>query len=150
LKRHGLHRPKNWHITATTSMEWKFVKDPEKLRKAAENFARFFFILHGAIVHVPDSSAPYNLLVSSKELGENQKIQVKSSYNKESKYGGCSFSLVRSRHNSTQTKKSSYKKEECDYFFLLDMEGSAWLIPFESVKGRTVKPNLKFANFKIV
>jgi hypothetical protein len=149
IKRLKINRQKNWHIQPVSSVNWNFQKNQEFLKKASEQFARYFFILHGAIVHVPDSSAPYDLLVSSEKIGENKKVQVKTSYN-ETKYGGYAFKLVRTRHNATKVTRKIYTELECDFFFLLDINGNAWLIPFEDLKGKTgVIPNMKYNNFKI-
>ena len=148
LKRLGFTREWSDYITSKKENFWSFEKSKEGLRRAAEQYARFYFVLHGAIVHVPDSNAPYDLLVSCKEIGEHKKIQVKTS-SSEAGYGGYHFSLIRTRSNSTSSKKTPYLKSECDYFFLMDIEGNVWLIPFEDVGARSIVPNLKYAHYRL-
>jgi hypothetical protein len=147
LKKRGLNRSKNWHLNPLDPNVWSFQKDPTALRRVGELYAQYFLALRGAIVHIPDKNAPYDLLVSSKEIGDYQRIQVKTSSHKMN--GGYVFSLIRSRSNSKGVKKREYSVDECDYFFLLDIENNAWMIPFDKIKTRKINPSIKYANFKL-
>jgi len=84
------------------------------------------------------------------DFGEGfAKIQVKSSHHRPTNTG-YHFSLVRTRNNSTKSKKSKYTKEECDYFFLYDFNGNKWLIPFEVIGDkRGVSPTIKYHGYKL-
>jgi hypothetical protein len=124
----------------------KLTPNQEKLRTAAEHYARYFFISCGYDVLTPESGAPYDLAVEFD--GKFQKIQVKSSFCKNESGNYC-FKLVRTRNNSTGHRKVSYTKDECDFFFLFDAHGNKWLIPHEEIKGTSVVPALRYPGYQI-
>ena len=125
----------------------RFNPDKTRLHRAAQDYLKFICRISGYGFLIPDEEEPFDLMV---DFGNGyKKVQVKSSYCKTS---SCSykFKIIRTRNNSTSTKKISYTKEEVDYFFLMDMEYNCWLIPFEKLNPqRTVIPNKRFPGYKI-
>lgn len=145
LKRLGLKRGKC--VECPRNLDVNDI-DPEKLRVAAEHYARYFFVLRGYPVFTPEPGAPYDLIVDFD--GEFKKIQVKSG-TQIAPSGNCSFELRRSRNNASESKKKAYRNQECDFFFLLGIEGSAWLIPFQELRstGR-VTPALRYPGYQVM
>jgi hypothetical protein len=122
-------------------------RDETQLRIAAEHFAKFFFILNGFNVLVPEVGAPYDLMVDME--GGLQKVQVKSSTARKSH--NYEFTLRRTRNNSKGFRRTLYSSKECDWFFLLDLDMNAWLIPFHLLerKGRII-PKDRFPGYKVL
>jgi len=81
--------------------------------------------------------------------GDFKKVQVKFS---SSKRNGKNFifSLVRVRSNSKGSRKIFYKKDEVDFFLLIDEDENVWFIPFcELENKKTCTPYLTFPDCKI-
>lgn len=139
---------KNQNQVSCASLNVKFTQDKEKLRFAAEHYARYLFLMSGYEILNPDyfDTKPYDFQF---ELGGVfKKVQIKTSYHK--KGNGFSFSLTKSRHNSSSTNKKLYFKGEIDYFFLHSINGRSWLVPFEQVDGKTsITPEVSLPNFEI-
>jgi hypothetical protein len=119
----------------------------KSINYASECYARYFFVSCGYNVFVPEPGAPYDLLV---EIGDKfQKIQVKSSHNTKNS-DNCAFTLIRTRNNATSSKKTRYTSDECDYFFLFDVFGNKWLIPFSELKNAgNVVPKLRYPGYQV-
>jgi hypothetical protein len=119
----------------------------ERLRFAAEHFAKFYFSMLYIGCSSPGPEASYDLVIDNKDF---LKVQVKTSiYRSDS--GSFKFTLSRTRNNSVSSRKIKYEKSECDLFFLLDAELNAWLIPFDKLKGKgAVSPSLTFPGYQVV
>ena len=118
------------------------------LRRAAEQFAAYYFTRLGFDVLTPDSAQEYDLLVDFPDEGF-KKIQVKSSSFPEPS-GNYGFALKKTRHNAVRSRVLFYTKEECDYFFLFDIRENAWLIPFHLLEGvGATVPALRFPGYKV-
>lgn len=146
LKKLGKTRPKRC-IAENSRSGVIFKKDETQLRIAAEHFARFFFILNGFSILVPEVEASYDLVVDME--GGLQKIQVKSSTARKSH--NYEFTLRRTRNNSNSIRRTLYSSKECDWFFLLNLDLNAWLIPYHLLekKGRVI-PKDKFPGYQVL
>jgi hypothetical protein len=146
LKKLGKTRPKRC-VAENSELSLILKRDETQLRVAAEHFARFFFILNGFNILVPEVGAPYDLVVDMK--GGLQKVQVKSSTRKV--VNDYEFALRRVRNNSNSIRRTFYSSKECDWFFLLDLDLNAWLIPFDLLKGKgAITPQNRFPGYKVM
>ncbi|MBD3406158.1 MAG: hypothetical protein GF411_08540 [Candidatus Lokiarchaeota archaeon] len=145
----GLRRPRGTNQTKPDESELsiKFTVDRTKLHKAAQDQLRFMCRISGYNFLIPDECEPFDLMV---DFGDGlKKVQVKSSYGK-SPQGGYIFKLVRRRNNSTSSRGVPYTSEEVDYFFLMDIEFSCWLIPFAKLESqKTIIPRDRFSGYKV-
>jgi hypothetical protein len=151
LRRLGLRRrgpclvePTALHLNITTRKRLQL----PMLRKAAEHFAVYYFTRLGFDVLIPNSAQEYDLMVDFPDEGL-KKVQVKSS-SFSAPSGNYEFALKKTRHNSKGSRVVFYTKEECDYFFLMDVNENAWLIPFKFLEntGSTV-PALRYPGYKV-
>lgn len=146
LKKLGKTRPKRC-VAENSRLSLILKKDETQLRLAAEHFAKFFFILNGFNVLVSEVGAPYDLIVDME--GGLQKVQVKSSMAKTG--GKYIFNLKRTRNNSSSSRRTAYSSKECDWFFLLDVNLNAWLIPFSLLSGRrSVTPKDRYPGYQVM
>lgn len=133
-------------VAEISSLSLDLKKNESKLRIAAEHYAKFFFTLYGYNISVPEVGSPYDLLVEID--GNFQKIQVKTATSKS--HDNYGFSLRRTRNNTSVSRVVFYTHEECDWFFLLDVNLNAWLIPFNLLKGMgSVTPQKRFPGYQI-
>jgi|WetSurMetagenome_2_1015567.scaffolds.fasta_scaffold02344_17 hypothetical protein len=145
LKKLGKTRPKRC-VAENSRLSLILKRDETQLRIAAEHFAKFFFILNGFNVLVPEVGAPYDLMVDMED--GLQKVQVKSSTCKV--VNGYIFALRRTRNNSNSIRRTFYSSKDCDWFFLLDLDMNAWLIPFHLLKGKgAITPQNRFPGYKV-
>ncbi len=143
----GLRR-KNTCIEERSKLNIKFKRIKSKLSLAAEHELIKLCLLSNFDFAVPSSDAPYDLLV---DFGDGlKKIQVKSSYYQASNKRGYVFKIDKTRNNSTSSRKIKYKENEVDYFFLHDIEGNSWLIPFKFLKEMgAISPMLRYPGYQI-
>lgn len=144
LKKMGLQRDVGSNQTRplTGSLDIVFENSCEKLSRTSELFFEYLCSKYGFECAVPNSTVAYDYLVN---FGNGwSKVQVKSS-------NSCVFNLARSRHNATSSKSLLYSNDEVDYFFLHNVDGRCWLIPFCLLEGKTtIKPNTVCTNYQIV
>ncbi len=134
-------------VEDSSKLDVKLIPNQEKLRVSAEHYARYFFISHGYNTLEPEPGAPYDLVVEFN--GKFQKIQVKSSSCKNASGNYC-FKLVKTRNTrGSLVRRVFYSPDECDYFFLFDMCGNKWLIPFSKLGPNTVVPALRYPGYQI-
>ena len=136
-------------VEEQTKSEITFNKDNlQRLWKAAELHLMKLCELSGFRYAIPQDGTTYDLLI---DFGNGlKKIQVKSSYRKSEQGPGYIFGLTRTRHNSTINRKLYYKSSDVDYYFLYDVEGGCWLIPFVLLAShKTVTPSLRYPGYKI-
>lgn len=146
LRKLGRTRPRGC-VAENSKLSLILKKDETQLRLAAEHFAKFFFILNGFNVLIPEIGAPYDLVVDME--GGLQKVQVKSSTARKS--NSYEFTLRRTRNNSKGFRTTFYSSKECDWFFLLDLDLNAWLIPFDLLKGKgRIIPKSRFPGYKVL
>lgn len=147
MKRLGCEKHTSHQVEKSTS-KFTFTADKTQFRHAAEHFVKYFFASRGIPFFEGAPGSPFDLLVLID--GEYRKVQVKSS-TAISTNGHASFTLMRTRNNTTGSKKKPYSEEECDFFFLLDVRLNAWLIPHELlVNQRSVVPELRYPGYKVV
>lgn len=147
LKRLELIRKKNEHLRSEDKLHVPMKPNKKKLHKAAEYELMRICSLCDLSISIPDSEAPYDLLVL---INRNiKKIQVKSSYSI-NESGNYIFTLTRTRSNTKRSVRRKYLRDEIDYFFLHDWDGNSWLIPYELLYNqRTIVPALRFPGFKV-
>jgi hypothetical protein len=113
---------------------FKSAPDPKRLRGAAEGKAIAWFVERGYGVSLPLEAEPYDLIVDGRD-GQLHRIQVKSSTQADR---SCGFT----RHSWDRTKSQwgrvSYEPGDVDYFFVVLIDGSLYLIPYEVI-GRSRK-----------
>lgn len=147
LKRLNLVTNKtNGSETIEDKNEIKFFRS-DKIDEAAETYLIYLCEISGYDYCIPSRKSRYDLLV---DFGHGfKKIQVKSSTSlTNNKYV---FSLKTTRHNSTESKTSTYSPEDVDYFFLHSQNGKSWLIPQVLLHEQTnVTPENRFSNFEII
>jgi len=148
LKKLGLIRARNSHLLNKDKLKIKFKKNKKNLGRSAEFELIRICNLCGFEYAIPSNYAPYDLLIN---FGDGlKKVQVKSSYHESESKTGYTFRLKRTRNNATRTVQNKYTKDEVDYFFLHDIEGNNWLIPFDILNNQgTITPALRFPGFKI-
>lgn len=145
LRRNGLKRDPNYHLVDDTGL--KLNLDQKSFQEASELFAQYILTRIGFSVYKSEATSPYDFLVASKN--GVLKIQVKSASSKATS-GNFRFTLIRTRNNSTSSRKVKYLKEEVDYFLLVSASEEAWLIPFEKLKEyNSCIPEIRFPNYKV-
>ena len=108
-----------------------FTKNKKFLGKAAEHYLRYLCRLSNFPFLIPNSNSLFDLMV---DFGEGlKKVQIKSSYSKNLR-GDYTFSIVKVRINRTSSRRVRYNSKDVDYFFLMDIEGNCWLVPFEKLQ----------------
>lgn len=142
---------KNQNDVSDNGLDVEFTIRMEKLRFAAEHYARYLFLLCGYEILNPDyyDTRPYDF-----QFYHNgwKRIQVKTSHQINKKYdnGNCLFNLYKSRYRNGKMMKECYNKTDVDYFFLHDVNSNSWLVPFKHLgKRKTVVPATTFPNFLI-
>jgi len=141
---------KNQNNISCDRLGIKFCVDKNKLRFAAEHYARYWFMLCGFEMLNPDyfDTQPYDFKV---KIDGWKKIQIKTSCSSIRSSSRFMFRLYKSRYrDGGKSTKELYKKDEIDYFFLHALSGDSWLVPFDKVEGQsTVVPETSFPNFKL-
>ena len=98
-----------------------------ELRDAGSMMAAVWFVLRGYAVSWPLEPRRYDLLV---ENGERiYRVQVKTTTYRS---GGSSIVSI---SNSRRSGRCVYTPDEIDYFFVIDGDCDAYLIPYEVVAG---------------
>ena len=126
-----------------------FNVNEDKIRFAAEHFARYLFSICGYRISYPEfnDTESYDLLIEIN--GQFKKIQIKSTSQKTSS-GKILFTLTKGRYNRSIVERILYTSKEVDYFYLYASNGDSWLIPFEAIKDKkNIAPEYSFPNFQI-
>jgi hypothetical protein len=143
LKKLGLQRKvgTNQTVDLPGKLSINFSLNSSKLNKEAELFLELLCVRNGYECSIPNYPNTYDYLV---DFGEGwKKIQVKSS-------SSFTFSLAKSRHNATASQIILYSGTEIDYFFLYNVTGRCWLIPFNLVEGkRSLKVKRRCSGYEI-
>ena len=122
-------------------LDLAFVEKEDLLAEAAEYFAIFFFLSHGLPAFKAHVSSPYDIVFD--DSGTLKRVQVKSASNGH-------FHLSSTRNNSTRSIRIAPNPDNFDYWFLVQKNGNAWLIPSNLVKNtRSITPRRVYPGFQV-
>jgi hypothetical protein len=113
-----------------------------------------WFLDRGYLVSVPLEPAPYDLVAESDE--GLKKIQVKTT-RRRGRNGRYQVGLTRNIYDPAlvpnaagKNRRTPYQPGTVDYFFIVANGDAMYLIPFETVAGRTaIVLDAKYASFKV-
>ncbi len=107
----------------------------DMLRFAGEAIATAWFALRGIPVAVPSQPAAYDLMATF--VDGPKRVQVKTCCRR-GRYGSWCVGIGQRPYSLDKTAgRRPYDPDSLDYFFIIDADGSIYLIPARVVGGRT-------------
>ena len=116
-----------------------------QLRRAAVGDAIAWFNARGHSVSIPIEPTAYDLVVDVD--GKMYRVQVKSSTSERR-----IFSTSRTFYSQETGKPGSraYKPGEIDYFFMVLIDGSKYVVPYDQVgESKQITMNTRFENYRV-
>jgi len=133
-------------------MTFEAPPDPKRLRFAAIGKAIFWFAERGYVVATPVEPAPYDLLVDTGDSGI-KRVQVKSS-------ASCRREVITTRsvyrtdrpgcRTTGLVQQEPYQPGVIDYFFIVMVDGSVYLIPYGIVgPKRSIRMGHRYQEYRV-